>query len=345
MYGQTRVSVRENHIGRVRDACIIERSGEGILLVATVSGSQTNVYDSNYCEEGALDLVCQLDLVDGHQSEDEDDACACVALAETDHELLLLLGTRSGRIRIASLSQAREISAFCLGKGPLSRIHVSPARMTFPLLILVSAGSALPRASLWLLHEDNASPVEATAFPGDALNACFTLDGHSLLYTDSSFALCRITVLGDTIHHLTISNNFCSRIVAIQPAGPDTAIAITEDGTLLLADLTARQMHALARISRKHANLDILAIHPAGCLVCVGSAVPACVDVYRLDAAQRSLTLLSGEPVKVRHAMKVLACRFSTRFLFCVGGGGLVVRIPVAELEGLEGRSGMKDVE
>ncbi|KAJ3125151.1 hypothetical protein HK100_010956 [Physocladia obscura] len=145
-YNSTQLSIRENHQRRVNHAAAILNTTDvselsASFLIATAGSGQVNVYDNNYCGEGAFDLVCQLALsvsnlefisVSKHdESKNEDHHCevaainhdscfpiqaTCLAWIDIGDDLLLVVGDEIGFIRIVSFSRSKEMARFELSK-------------------------------------------------------------------------------------------------------------------------------------------------------------------------------------------------------------------------------------
>ncbi|KAJ3234111.1 hypothetical protein HDU81_001733 [Chytriomyces hyalinus] len=176
-YGNTRFSIRENHLGIVTSASAIHfdsvnvkaeakkvatpteaadlaegNSDENMnshgqhqtantddihfqfrnapFLLATTACNQINVYDCDYCAEGALDLVSQF------QSDFSYTACVW---ANVEQDLLLIAGDLKGRVSVFSFTRSCELARWDLHAGGLvSNMQVLAKRDGYPFLLVVS---------------------------------------------------------------------------------------------------------------------------------------------------------------------------------------------------------------
>jgi WD40 repeat protein len=105
--------IRENH-GKDVIACKFFRSKKSddnsdkpVNLLATIGGSQANIYDNMHCDTH-LDIVAHFNL-EGEKFVCRDLIQTCCCWIECESDLLLAIGSESGAIHIVSVSFSAEI--------------------------------------------------------------------------------------------------------------------------------------------------------------------------------------------------------------------------------------------
>ncbi|KAI9338512.1 WD40-repeat-containing domain protein [Obelidium mucronatum] len=270
---------------------------------------QINVYDSNYCDEGMLDLVAQLRLSENVQAT----TCAWINVIE---DLLLISGCDDGSMHIVSLAYAKETmqwQATCPSL-PITSIqaqtHQQPS--SYPITLMIGAGNKL--VSLWRI--DNASEA-VKIFETEATSACFSFDGTYIIYADVLRSIRKMDLSGQDSSE-SFPTNHTANIECLRVLSTHDVAFRSTDGRVSVASVAKNMI--LRSFSTQKSKSAGFEVHPSKLFICTLSKTTSYVNIYRVDKGKLYRT------IKVKAGMTAAHCLFASNYLITVGGGGLLVR-------------------
>ncbi|KAJ3245911.1 hypothetical protein HDU78_008247 [Chytriomyces hyalinus] len=285
-YGNTRFSIRENHLGIVTSASAIHFESANVkieakkiaapteaadltegnsdenmnsdrqhqtantgeihfqfrnapFLLATTACNQINVYDCDYCAEGALDLVSQF------QSDFSYTACVW---ANVEHDLLLCVGDSKGRVSVFSFTRSCELARWDLhAGGQVSNLQVFAKRDGYPFLLVVSQTE---HVSLLNVDSDTRYSI---LFQSPASAACLSEHGDRLIYSDEgSIAVHAISEsLNSGSQSTKLTTRHSTAIEHMKLMDNDTLVSLSSDGMISVIHLPTDSLLSTMNIARK----------------------------------------------------------------------------------------------